>query len=111
MSAPTTRPTSRQLWARSPIDPFTSGMLVAGIAVGMPASVAWGLVAGQLVKALLVPVATIMLTTGLWLRVRGRSGVATDLRTPLVRRNELPRFLAGVVVAVLALMGLMAGAR
>ena len=106
MSAPTTRAPGR---AASGVDPFTAGILVAGLVVGMPMAVAWGLVAGHVVRAVLVPAAAVAITAWLWRRCRGSAGMRADLHAPLVRRGDLPRFLAGALVAGAGLVWLLVG--
>lgn len=85
------------------VDPFTAGMLVAGLAVGAPVAVAVEVAAGHPVRGLVVPAAAVLVTGWLWRRTRGWPGLLADLRTPLVRRPDLAWFVAGAMVAVLAI--------
>ena len=91
------------------MDPFTAGMLVAGLAVGVPVAVAWDVIAGHVVRGIAVPVSAVAVTVWLWLRTRGRAGIAVDVRTPIIRRRDLPQFTAGGLVAVLAIIATLAG--
>jgi hypothetical protein len=92
---------------REQMPPFTTGVLVAGVAVGGPASVVAGVLDGRL-GALAFPAAALAVGWQRWRR-EGWDGVRRDLAQPLLRRGELGQAAAGAVTTLAALAWLVGG--
>lgn len=98
---------------RQGMSPFTTGMLVAGLVVGGPASVVSGVLAGQL-GAVAFPVAVVVVVW-LWWRREGWAGMRREVsEQPLLPRGErraLGQAVAGAVTMLAALYAVLGGGR
>lgn len=86
--------------------PFNTGMLVAGVAAGVPASVVYGL-DGQL-GAIALPAAAVAVGWHWWRR-EGWAGIREDLSKPLLRPGEWRQAAAGAATMLAALYGVFGG--
>ncbi len=98
----------RRTSSRDQMPPFTTGVLVAGVAVGGPASVVSGVLDGQL-GALAFP-AAVAAVGWQWWRREGWDGVRRDLAQPLLLgRGELGQAAAGAAATLAALAWVFGG--
>jgi hypothetical protein len=91
----------RRSASRQQMPPFTTGVLVTGLAVGGPASVVVGVLDGRL-GAIAFP-AAVAAVGWQWWRREGWAGIRRDLSQPLLHRGELGQAAVGAATTLAAL--------